>query len=168
MILPEGMENIEFMQNLSPTYAGLIAMTTQIKECPPGTVLFREREECLYIYFVLRGTVSLEIEASPQKTVVIQTLGRHQDHGQRRRLALDRLDKFEAVHARHPQVGQDHVGDLPADDLQGFLAAGRIHRGQGRVFSQQTAHAVPVHRRIVNHQHRCHDPLLKCRSGFPA
>jgi CRP/FNR family transcriptional regulator, cyclic AMP receptor protein len=75
MILPEGMENIEFMQNLSPTYAGLIAMAVQIKECPPGTVLFRERQECLYIYFVLRGTVSLEIEASPQKTVEIQTLG---------------------------------------------------------------------------------------------
>ncbi len=74
-ILPEGMENIEFMQNLSPTYAGLVAMTVQIKECPPGTVLFREREECRYIYFVLGGTVSLEIEASPQNTNEIQRLG---------------------------------------------------------------------------------------------
>jgi CRP/FNR family transcriptional regulator, cyclic AMP receptor protein len=75
MILPEGMDHVEFMQSLSPTYANLMAMTMQIKECPPGTVLFREREDCLYIYFVLRGTVSLEIEASPQKTVEIQKLG---------------------------------------------------------------------------------------------
>lgn len=75
MSLPEGMEIIGFMRNLSPTHADLIAMLVQVKELPPGTVLFREREECLDIYFVLRGTVSLEIEVSPRTTVQVQTLG---------------------------------------------------------------------------------------------
>lgn len=68
------LEHVDFLKNLSATHADLIAMVTQIKDCPSGTILFREREESPYIFFVLSGTVALEIEMPQQGAVEIQTL----------------------------------------------------------------------------------------------
>ena len=75
MILPEEMECIEFLQKLGPRYANQVALLAQLKECPAGAVLFREGQESPFIYFVLRGTVCLEIETASQKTVPVQTIG---------------------------------------------------------------------------------------------
>jgi CRP-like cAMP-binding protein len=78
MILPEELESIAFLKNLEVSHANQIALVMELKECPPGNVLFREGQECPYIYFVLRGSVNLEIEEPPGKGVQIQTVERGQ------------------------------------------------------------------------------------------
>jgi CRP/FNR family transcriptional regulator, cyclic AMP receptor protein len=75
MILPEEMTPIEFLQNLGSAYANRVAMLAQLLDCAAGTVLFREGQESTCIYFVLSGTVALEIAASPAETIQICTVG---------------------------------------------------------------------------------------------
>jgi CRP-like cAMP-binding protein len=75
MILPEEMACIEFLQKLGASYANQIAQLAQLKEYPAGAVLFREGQKSAFIYFVLRGTVGLEIKTPSQKAVPVQTVG---------------------------------------------------------------------------------------------
>jgi CRP/FNR family transcriptional regulator, cyclic AMP receptor protein len=75
MILPEEMECVEFLQNLGAPHANQIALAAQLRECPAGTVLFREGQKSPFIYFVLRGAVSLEIEGDAHQPVQVQTVG---------------------------------------------------------------------------------------------
>jgi len=76
MILPEEMECITFLQNLGEPYATRVASLALLKECQAGAILFRAREDCTHIYFVLQGSVGLEIEVPPGKSIPVQTVGR--------------------------------------------------------------------------------------------
>jgi CRP-like cAMP-binding protein len=75
MILPEEIEAIAFLRNLGEPYANQVARLAQLRECPAGAVLFREGGACTHIYFVLQGTVELEIESTVDRSVWVQTVG---------------------------------------------------------------------------------------------
>lgn len=67
--------------------------------------------------------------------------GEDQYIGVRRRLA-DLTDGFEAVHFRHGQIEQDHVGLVLLDVLEGFEAvAGLMANFDARLSFQQSANA---------------------------
>jgi CRP-like cAMP-binding protein len=68
------MQGIAFLQNLGPLHATPIALMAQLQEYPEGTVLFREGQKSPFIYFVLRGVVTLEVQTSPGKTVPVHTV----------------------------------------------------------------------------------------------
>jgi CRP-like cAMP-binding protein len=61
MILPEEMESVVFLRTLGKPHLTRVAALAHLKECPEGTVLFREGAESPYLYFVLSGKVGLEV-----------------------------------------------------------------------------------------------------------
>ena len=46
--------------------------------------------------------------------------GRHQDHRDQRIRVLNFAGQGHAIHARHADVGQNHIDRLPVDDVQCF------------------------------------------------
>ena len=44
-------------------------------------------------------------------------------------LLLQSLLQLETIHARHPQIGEDHVGDLPEIQVYRILAGGGAYNG---------------------------------------
>jgi CRP-like cAMP-binding protein len=62
MILPKEMESVVFLKNLGEPHLNRVATLAKLLECPEGTLLFQEGVDSDHLYFVLRGTVSLEVE----------------------------------------------------------------------------------------------------------
>ncbi len=75
MILPEEIRRIEFLQNLEETHLNRIAMMARLEDCREGTVLFCEGQTSSFIYFVLSGTVSLEVAEPDGEAIEIATIG---------------------------------------------------------------------------------------------
>jgi CRP/FNR family cyclic AMP-dependent transcriptional regulator len=61
MILPEELENVGFLRNLGKSHLNQVAGLSRLRECPAGTVLFHEGTDSPYLYFVLSGTIGLEV-----------------------------------------------------------------------------------------------------------
>jgi CRP/FNR family transcriptional regulator, cyclic AMP receptor protein len=61
MILPEEMESVAFLRNLDKAHLNRVASLARLREYPAGTVLFEEGSDSPSLYFVLKGTVSLEV-----------------------------------------------------------------------------------------------------------
>jgi CRP-like cAMP-binding protein len=157
MILPEEMEDIEFLQNLGPMWAGQVAALAQLKECPAGTVLFHEGRDASFIYLLLQGTVSLEIEVWPSKTVHAQTVGPGQVLGwspvlgqgpmtataittARCRLAAIPINRLLHLCERDPHFGMALMQQIAVAVSQRLKAARFRLCGAERV---RQAHAVP-------------------------
>lgn len=64
MIMPEELEHVAFLNNLGAAYLNQVAMLARLVEVAPGEVLFHEGQESALVYFVLSGTVSLEVAQS--------------------------------------------------------------------------------------------------------
>jgi len=75
MILLEEISNIEFLRNLGETYLNQIALLAQLKEWQEGTVLFQEGQTSPFIYFVLQGTIGLEVTEPDGEPVRLATVG---------------------------------------------------------------------------------------------
>jgi CRP-like cAMP-binding protein len=75
MILPEELEVVGFLKRLDPAHANRIAMLARLQERAPNTVLFEEGCPSSHIYFVLEGTVLLEMKVAGGPPVQIQTVG---------------------------------------------------------------------------------------------
>lgn len=75
MILPEEMEFVPFLRGLDAPHRNRLALMARLKDCEAGTTLFRDGEESAHFYFVLSGTVNLEIEEPVGESVEITTAG---------------------------------------------------------------------------------------------
>jgi CRP-like cAMP-binding protein len=75
MILPEEMESVGLLRNLGEPHVRRLASLASLQECSEGTVLFQEGTVSSCLYFVLRGRVSLEVEAPEQGPVQVFTAG---------------------------------------------------------------------------------------------
>jgi CRP-like cAMP-binding protein len=75
MILPEELEVVGFLKRLAPDHARQIAMLARLQERAPQTILFEEGDPASHTYFLLSGTVSLEMNISGRPAVPFQTLG---------------------------------------------------------------------------------------------
>lgn len=75
MILPDELRRIAFMQHLEEEHLNRVARMARLEECQQGTVLFREGEACSSIYFVLSGTVGLEVAEPDGEAVEVATVG---------------------------------------------------------------------------------------------
>jgi CRP-like cAMP-binding protein len=75
MLLPEELQRIKVLQNLSMPYVNQIALMAQLNECQEGTVLFCEGQDSPFLYFVLSGCVDLEVAEPGGESVEIYTAG---------------------------------------------------------------------------------------------
>ncbi|MFO0929507.1 MAG: cyclic nucleotide-binding domain-containing protein [Gemmataceae bacterium] len=75
MILPEEIDRIPFLRNLSEPHAISLARLARLKEFPEGTVLFTEGQDSPLVYFVLQGTVALEAQAGDHGSVEVYSAG---------------------------------------------------------------------------------------------
>jgi CRP-like cAMP-binding protein len=75
MITSKDMERITFLKNLGEPHLGRVAALARLLECPAGMVLFQEREDAPFVYFVLSGTVNLEVEEPDRGLVRVFTAG---------------------------------------------------------------------------------------------
>ena len=75
MILLDELENLTFCEGLAPDHLHMIARAARLEEHLPGTVLFREGHESAYVYLLLQGEVSLEIEVPGQEPLAVQQVG---------------------------------------------------------------------------------------------
>jgi CRP-like cAMP-binding protein len=75
MIIPGEMKAIPFVQNLGAPYLNQIATMARLQDCKAETVLFRQGQGSSFVYFVLSGKVSLEIEEPDGKSVHVSTIG---------------------------------------------------------------------------------------------
>ncbi len=73
MILPEEMESVSFVRGLGKEYLARVAALARPRECSAGTVLFKEGAESPYLYFVLSGTVGLEVVENGRGAVRVYT-----------------------------------------------------------------------------------------------
>jgi CRP-like cAMP-binding protein len=75
MILPEELRGIEFLENLGAEHLNRIAMMARLEEHLEGTILFQEGQPAPFIYFVLSGTVGLEVTEPDGEAVEVCTVG---------------------------------------------------------------------------------------------
>ena len=75
MILPGELENVPFVQGLDEPHRNRVAQIAQLEECTAGTRLFRQGDESSCIYFVLDGSVRLEVEEPEGNSVEIACAG---------------------------------------------------------------------------------------------
>jgi CRP-like cAMP-binding protein len=61
MALAEEMVAVKTLRGLSEAHLQKLAAMAQRRECPGGTVLFREGEACPFIFVLLSGEVALEV-----------------------------------------------------------------------------------------------------------
>jgi CRP-like cAMP-binding protein len=75
MSLLNELKRVRFFKNLGDDHVTRVAGLAQIKECPEGDVLFREREDSPFIYFVLSGNVHLDVEVADGDSVGVYAAG---------------------------------------------------------------------------------------------
>jgi CRP-like cAMP-binding protein len=73
LILVEELYNIEFLRKLGEPYLNQIALLARLRECPEGTMVFREGQDSPFIYFVLTGKVSLDVQEPDGKSARVYT-----------------------------------------------------------------------------------------------
>jgi CRP-like cAMP-binding protein len=75
MVPLDELEELAFCEGLAPEHLHLIARAARLQEHLPGTVLFREGHESPYVYLLLQGEVSLEVEVPGEGALSVQELG---------------------------------------------------------------------------------------------
>lgn len=76
----ETLENViaehPFLKGLEPRYLAFLAGCASNVRFEPGQFVFREEGEANQCYLIREGKVTLEIDAPPRGTIIIQTLGK--------------------------------------------------------------------------------------------
>jgi CRP-like cAMP-binding protein len=75
MILPAELHGIRALRQLGEEHVNHIARLARLEEAEEGSVLFRQGEHSQQVYFVLSGTVSLEVEEPVAGAVDVSTVG---------------------------------------------------------------------------------------------
>src|SRR3954462_3466179 len=75
MIAPEVLDRVGFLRNLGGTHLKELAAKAELKEYPKGAEIFRQRDSSPYLYFVVEGEVTLDIQVSGQESVDIHQAG---------------------------------------------------------------------------------------------
>ncbi len=75
MVVLDELEDLTFCQGLVPEHLYTIARAARLQEHLPGKVLFREGHESPYVYLLLQGEVSLEIEVPGEGPLSVQAVG---------------------------------------------------------------------------------------------
>ncbi len=75
MLTAHEMSEIPFFRNLGGPHADELARIAQPTEYPPGAVLFRQKQDSPFIYFVLAGEVRLEVEVSGREFAEVHRVG---------------------------------------------------------------------------------------------
>jgi CRP-like cAMP-binding protein len=63
MTLHQEMANVRALRGLGEPHLQKLSTVAQLRECPEGTVLFREGDDSASIFVILSGEVALEIKA---------------------------------------------------------------------------------------------------------
>jgi CRP-like cAMP-binding protein len=107
MIAPEELERVGFLRHLGGPHLHQLAAMAEPKDYPAGAEVFRQGEDSPYLYLVLDGEVSLDIEVSDREAVEAHraapgeffgwsaVLGRHAMTGTGRATAPTRMALFE-------------------------------------------------------------------------
>jgi CRP-like cAMP-binding protein len=75
MVLLDMLEEINFLKDIPAEFLGHIASIGELKEYPPGTVLFQEGKESDSVFLVLSGKVELEMRVAGVGGMPLQTVG---------------------------------------------------------------------------------------------
>jgi CRP-like cAMP-binding protein len=75
MIAPEELSRIPFLRDLGGPHINQLAAMAEPKEYPEGAEVFRQGPDSPYLYFVLDGEVSLEVQVSGQEAVEVHRGG---------------------------------------------------------------------------------------------
>jgi CRP/FNR family cyclic AMP-dependent transcriptional regulator len=75
MVLLDMLDDIDFLKGLAPEARGYLAAIGELREYPPGTVLFQEGKESCQVYLVSSGKVELEMRVPGVGAMPIQTVG---------------------------------------------------------------------------------------------
>jgi CRP-like cAMP-binding protein len=75
MIPRESLEDLRFLQDLTPAHLEQIGAIAELREVPAGAVVFREGTPCAFLYVVQNGLVQLELRVPGRGPVVLQTIG---------------------------------------------------------------------------------------------
>jgi CRP-like cAMP-binding protein len=160
MILPEELEGVPFLQALDEPHRNRIAEIAQLKECMQGTLLFREGQDSSHIYWVLGGTISLEVKEPDGESVEVATagpgdllcwspvLGRRAMTAtawatSRCRLAVLQVPRILALCERDPHFGSAFHRQI-ARVLADRLGSARRHLAVARTVSQRLPFASTV------------------------
>src|SRR4051794_30715274 len=55
MVLLETLDDLDFLKGIDPDHLRHLIALGELREYAPGTVLFREGQECWWVYLVLSG-----------------------------------------------------------------------------------------------------------------
>jgi CRP-like cAMP-binding protein len=75
MIKPEEVSRIPFLRDLGGSHLGEFARLAEAQEYAAGAAIFRQGPDSPYLYFVLDGEVSLEVQVSGQEAVEVHRGG---------------------------------------------------------------------------------------------
>jgi CRP-like cAMP-binding protein len=75
MVLPQELEKADFALELSEPHQRQLAALASLRECPAGTLLFKEDEDWPFIYCILRGCVSLQVREPYGEPIEIDQVG---------------------------------------------------------------------------------------------
>jgi len=160
MILPEELEGVPFLQALDAPHRNRIAEIAQLQECMQGTLLFREGQNSSHIYWLLSGSISLEVQEPDGEAVEVATAGPGDLLGwspvlgrramtatawatSRCRLAVLHVPQILALCGRDPHFGSAFHRQI-ALVLADRLSSARRHLAAARTVSQHLPFASTV------------------------
>jgi CRP-like cAMP-binding protein len=75
MVLLDILEEVDFLKDLPAEFLGYVASIGELREYPPGTVLFQEGKESCYVFLVLGGKIELDMRVPGVGAMPVQTVG---------------------------------------------------------------------------------------------
>ncbi len=75
MVPLETLKNIQFLKDFSDDHLQHLASLAEIKEFPAGSVVFREGQPSSWVYLVVRGDITLELNVPTRGAMQFQTVG---------------------------------------------------------------------------------------------
>jgi CRP-like cAMP-binding protein len=166
MILTEEFARVGFLRNMGEPYTNQIALLAQPREYAEGTDLFREGQDSPFVYLILTGKVSLEIEEASGRKTRVYTAGPGELVGwspvlgcramtataratTRARLAVLSVDRILALCERDPRFGmafQRQIARVLSERLRQTrrCLARRNHRLPAAAKPRQSPRGVPL------------------------
>ncbi len=71
----DNLRGIRFLHDIEDEYLRSLASIADIQAIPEGTILFREGQDHPKIYFIVSGSIALEVRLSQRETKRLQTVG---------------------------------------------------------------------------------------------
>jgi CRP/FNR family cyclic AMP-dependent transcriptional regulator len=75
MVTADILKTLDIFEGLTDRELEEVSRISEIRECPKGTVIFRENEDSESLYLLLQGNVAINIEIGRHQEAIVHSVG---------------------------------------------------------------------------------------------